>query len=333
MAHTAHDTYTATPDDLYAMLGVQRDASDDDIRRAFRKAARTEHPDKGGDEQKFAAINRAYEILKNPEQRAAYDAGGLDALYNIGQNGMSKMSGGFFEELFGMFGMSTRQDPAVELVHKRVTIEQLCRSETVIIEHLVQRVCQCAARGKRIQCVQCKGVGHIVRQIGPMMRVHVQCATCDGRGCQYKSCAECSAGLVRRRERIEIRLRPSMYDANGYRHVVRQCGSETFDGRRSDVWCVITVEQHHNFAIKGAGELHTRVKCTLRQALLGFEGCVDHPAGHTIAVQCPATIQHGQQLRIPAQGISDIYDMIVTFEVHLPEKLTVQQRMAIETVF
>lgn len=319
---------------LYDTLGVSRDASDEDIRRAFRKAARTEHPDKGGDEQKFAAINRAYEILKDPERRAVYDSGGLEALTNnFGGRGMPSMAGGIFEELFGMFGMHGRSDPTAELVHRRVTIEQLCQSETIVIEHLVQRVCSCVAHTKKIRCVQCKGSGHIVRQMGPMMLVQTSCLTCNGRGCQYKSCTECSAGLVRRKELIEIRLRPSMYDMNGYRHVLHQKGSETFDGRRSDVWCIITVDQHNFFTIKNTGELHAQISCTLREALLGYEGHVEHPAGHTIALCCPAVIQHGRQLRIPAQGISDMHDMVVEFVVRLPEKLTAAQLMAIETVF
>jgi DnaJ family protein A protein 2 len=245
---------------LYETLEVDKNATDKEIKKAFRRLSRQHHPDKGGDEHQFKEINAAYEILSDPEKRELYDKYGLEGVNEDGHGG----PGG--EDLFSMFfgggrrsGRSgPRKGPSVNHPLK-VSLEDLYNGKTVKLA-----VNRKVIVGDVTECKDCRGQGMVmeVRQIGPGMITQVQrsCGTCGGQGNTAKTKNE--------RKVLEVHVDKGMKD--GQKIVFRGMADEKPGMEAGDINFIIQEKDHDLFKRKNADLLVTK-ELTLNQALCGFK--------------------------------------------------------------
>lgn len=258
---------------LYETLGVEKDASKKDIRKAYMKLSRTHHPDKGGDEHKFKEISAAYEILGDEEKRKQYDKYGLEG---VGDD--VEAAGG--EDLFSMFfgggGRSRRagprKGPAVNHPLK-VSLEDLYNGKTVKLA-----VNRKVIKGTPAECTRCKGQGSImeVRQIGPGMITQMQraCDSCKGQGqqCSYKS----------ERKVLEVHVEKGMRDND--KITFRGMSDEVPKMEPGDINFIIQEKDHALFKRKGADLLAVK-EVSLNQALCGFTWKITHLDGRVLVIK------------------------------------------------
>lgn len=248
--------------DYYQILGVPRTASQDEIKKAYRKLAHQHHPDKkSGDEAKFKEVNEAYQVLSDPKKRTQYDSFGQT--FN-GSGGFS--SGGFdfgdygsedifniFSEMFGggFRGAGFDDHRQGEDLYLELQISKRDLGTTRVVEYEVMDLCdECHGSGaekgsKIITCDTCKGSGHVRHTnqsgFGIFSRVSV-CSTCRGRG-KYpeKDCHHCKGrGIFKTKRPMEIRIPDSL--PSQYQVVVPQGGNRSKSGQAGDLTLVIKVK-------------------------------------------------------------------------------------------
>lgn len=259
---------------LYETLGVEKNASKKDIRKAYMKLSRTHHPDKGGDEHKFKEISAAYEILSDDDKRAQYDKYGLE-----GVSGDDAPSAGG-EDLFSMFfgggrsrrSAGPRKGPSVNHPLK-VSLEDLYNGKTVKLA-VNRKVIQ----GTPSECSRCKGQGAImeVRQIGPGMITQMQrtCDVCKGQGqqCSYKS----------ERKVLEVHVEKGMMHND--KITFRNMADEVPKMEPGDINFVVQEKDHDVFKRKGADLLAVK-EVSLNQALCGFSWKLTHLDGRVLVIK------------------------------------------------
>ena len=340
--------------DYYEVLGIPRTASEDEIKKAFRKLARKYHPDVNRDdpktaEAKFKEINEAYEVLSNQENRAKYDQFGHAAF--DGAAGASGFGGGGINDIFDMFfgggfggfgGGARRQGPerGADLRYDmEITLEQAAAG--VAQELQVPRPEDCpacqgtgAAAGTHPEtCPQCGGTGQTqVAQNTPFGRmVNVTtCSRCRGEGkIVHTPCGECRGrGKVRQTRRIQVTIPPGA--DNGLRLRISQGGEAgTRGGPPGDLYVYISVKRHRTFGRDGDDLLYD-LSISFPQAALGDE--VEVPTLDGMAkLEIPAGTQSGTVLTLRDKGIAHLRghgkgDLKVRLTVVTPKKLTDKQR-------
>jgi len=260
---------------LYDALGLSKDCDEKELRRAYLKLSKTHHPDRGGEEKKFKEINTAYNTLKDPEKRAAYDKYGLD--------GVSDDSGGgggggedIFSELFGRRGGGAARGPkkGPSVNHPlKVSLQDVYNGKTVKLA--VQRK---VIVGDVLKCDTCNGQGAVmqIRQIGPGMIQQMQspCDECSGQGFMAKTKKE--------REVLEVHVEKGVKD--GHKIAFRGKGDEVPNMETGDINFVVNVKEHDMFTRKGADLLMTK-KVSLNQALCGFSYKFTHLDGRVIVIK------------------------------------------------
>lgn len=245
---------------LYETLGIEKDASEKDIKKAYRKLSLKHHPDRdGGDEHKFKEIAAAYEILSDPEKRKAYDQYGLEGVDD--ESGASARG----EDLFSMFfgggrgsrSRGPRKGPAVNHPIK-VSLEDLYNGKTIKLA-----VNRKVIVGEVRECPKCGGQGAVmeVRQIGPGMitQMQRQCPQCNGQGNDAKTKNE--------RKVLEVHIDKGM--KNNQKIVFRNMADEVPGMEAGDVNFIVQEKEHELFKRKGADLLVTK-DISLNQALCGF---------------------------------------------------------------
>jgi len=248
---------------LYETLGVKKDASKKDIRKAYMKLSRTHHPDKGGDEHKFKEISAAYEILSDAEKRTQYDKYGLEGVSgdDVGA------AGG--EDLFSMFfgGGRSRGGPrkAPSISHPlKVSLEDLYNGKTVKLA-----VNRKVIVGDSSECSDCHGRGSVMemRQVGPGMIAQSQrpCHSCDGKGYH--------ATFKKERKVLEVLIEKGMKD--GERIKFSGMSDEVPKMEPGDIVFVVQEKDHGLFKRKGADLLAVK-EVSLNQALCGFTWKIKH---------------------------------------------------------
>lgn len=208
---------------FYTLLGVEKSASEAEIKKAFRKQAMTHHPDRGGNADTFKEINKAYEVLSDKQKRAIYDEGGEEALENGGAGG-----GGAGVDIFDLFGFGggggRRGGPRVRkgedvLFPLKVTLEDLYNGTSKKLRLTKNVLCgDCKGKGGKdgaeTRCKECKGQGvrMIIRQIGPGMiqQMQSQCGACKGSGstiAEKDKCTKCKGEkTIKEQQLLEIHI-------------------------------------------------------------------------------------------------------------------------------
>lgn len=329
--------------DYYELLGVPRDASPEDIKKAYRKLALQYHPDRNKEEgaaEKFKQINAAYAVLSDPDKRAHYDRFGSDPGAGGMPGGYGDM-GGFdpfdlFEQMFGggLFGGRRGNRPArgddLETV-ARITLEQARIGEE--IEVAVDRLGTCEhCHGSRTEpggkpattCTTCHGAGAVTAQTRTIFgNVVTQqpCPTCRGEGqLLVDPCTSCRGrGRTLKAERVKVKL-PKGID-EGYRIRVSGKGHEG-PGGNGDLYVHIEMAPHPDLQ-REAEHLIYHARIGLARAVFG--GRMDVPTldGQQEIEVKPGT-QHGETLRLRGLGLPRLQapgtgDLVVVFDVHVPK--------------
>ncbi|HOQ90305.1 MAG TPA: molecular chaperone DnaJ [Candidatus Hydrogenedentes bacterium] len=351
--------------DLYEILGVPRNATQEEIRKAYLKLAHKYHPDKtGGDkeaEEKLKEINAAYDILKNPEKRAQYDRMGTADGPGFGGGGGFSGFGGFggfgddfggaspFEDLFDIFfggtGRAGRRSgtaarPGADLEYGiTISLEDAARgARRKIAFNRKERCADCngsgAAKGSRPEtCSTCGGTGQ-VRATHGFFSITQTCPRCRGTGRVISNpCRSCSgSGMVMRRRELEIDIPAGVDD--GQRLRVAGEGEEGVGGGpRGDLFVLIRLAEHPIFRREGT-TIYCEVPITMTQAILGGTITVPTLFGPR-EVKIPAGTESGSRAVLRVCGMPDIRgyrqgDHIVIFQVELPRRLSPAQRRLLE---
>ncbi len=353
----------ASETDYYELLEVSKDASGEEIKKAYRRLAMKYHPDRNpGDkeaENKFKAINQAYDVLKDEQKRAAYDRYGAQAFANGGMGGGNPFSGfdfnfsggGFsdiFSDIFSDFmGGSQRggarsyaQDGADLRYNLEITLEEAFNGVEKEIKIPTTVPCEeChghgTADGKEAPvCPHCRGRGKIRTQHGFMI-METTCPNCHGEGHVVKeACKKCRGeGVIHSEKVLKIKI-PAGVEDNTRMRIAREGQSGIRGGDNGDLYVFISVKEHKLFVRDGAN-LYVRVPISMTCAALG--GKIEIPGihGEKIEVEVPAGTQTDQQKRLSGQGMTIMRsnrrgDLFVKFRVETPTNLTARQKELLE---
>lgn len=346
--------------DYYETLGVSRDADDAALKKAFRQQAMKYHPDRNPDdnhaEQRFKEINEAYDVLKDPQKRAAYDRFGHAAFQGGGggaggQPGFDFNSGNFsdiFEDLFGDFmggarrgGRSSQGSRGADLRYNMdITLEEAFTGAQKSIQVTTSVTCDScdgkgAAKGTSpTTCPSCHGSGRLRTQQG-FFTVERTCASCQGSGQIIKDpCKKCvGSGRVRKEKTLSVVIPKGVEDGMRIR-----LSNEGEAGARGappgDLYIFLSVKSHPLFRRDGA-HIHCRVPLRMTTAALG--GQVDVPAidGTTTRLNIPAGTQSGTQFRLRGKGMHVMNsetrgDMYVHAAVETPVSLNKKQKQLLQ---
>jgi DnaJ family protein A protein 2 len=318
--------------ELYDTLGIAPDATENEIKKAYRNLAKIHHPDKGGDEDMFKNITAAYEVLRDKERRDTYDRFGKNGFKGgagIPSDIFSHLFGGKFGGIFNMFRdvhNATRKEQPV--VYKRqVTLEELCTRRILNIKVTRRRVCACQkdAAAER-KCTDCGGSGRITTQraIGPGMiqRMESVCAACRGRGVITIGCGNCSDGTIESPKIFNIYLTPDMH--HGYQYKFPGDGNETPGVLAGDFIVMIIHAPHEQFTTQDKNLIYNR-KTTLKEALCGYAALVLHPSGENISLEFPGVIPPNGKKILYGKGLDDRGNLTVVHDVVFPDSLTDRQ--------
>jgi molecular chaperone DnaJ len=343
--------------DYYDVLGVARGASDDDIKKAYRRLAIQYHPDRNpGDreaEEKFKEANEAYQVISDPDKRAQYDRFGHAAFQGPqggGGFGGFDFSQGFedvFSDIFGDFfgtgrGRSrARSRRGDDLRYDlEIDFEDAHRGAERVIK--VARLSQCeacngtrtasGAAGQRT-CPNCRGTGQVRTQQG-FFSISTTCAQCRGEGSIISDpCTKCQGqGRVRKLQSLSVRIPPGV--DNGSRLKLRGEGEAGFGGGPSgDLYVVIHVREHAIFA-RQDNDVIVEVPISFPQAALGAEIEVPTLDGK-VKFKIPSGTQSGKVFRLKGKGFSDLHgygrgDELVKIMVETPKRLSARQRELLE---
>jgi len=337
--------------DYYDVLGLQRGAGDSDLKAAYRKLAMKHHPDRNpGDkhcEQRFKEINEAYEVLKDPDKRAAYDRFGHAAF----EQGMGGGPAGFgadfastfadiFDDFFGMgrrAGRGTGRERGADLRYNmEITLEESYHGKTAEVRIPTSMTCEvCSGTGaksgtKPKPCPTCGGYGR-VRHAQGFFTLERTCLACQGRGQVIDDpCPACAGtGRVTRERTLSVNIPPGVEDGTRIR-----LGGEGEAGLRGgpagDLYIFLSLTTHDFFQRDGA-DLHCRVPISMVTAALGGEFEVPTIDGGKTRVKVPEGTQSGRRFRLGAKGMPVLRskqtgDMYVQVIVETPQKLTKRQR-------
>ena len=332
--------------DFYELLEVSRDADDSTLKSSYRKLAMKWHPDRNpGDsdaESRFKAISVAYDCLKDPQKRAAYDRFGHEAFMNGGAGGAGGFSdiGDIFESIFGSaFGGGGRQQArrGADLRYDmEIGLDEAYDGKQAEIEIEVSQACEpCGGKGAEPgtgtrRCNLCGGHGKVRAQQGFFM-VERTCPTCHGRGeVIEKPCKSCRGeGRVDRAQTLEVNVPPGV--DNGTRIRLSGKGEAGPNGTPpGDLYIFLHVRRHPLFDRDGT-TLITRAPIAFTTAALGGEIEIPGLDGEKHTIEIPAGIQTGKQLRKRGAGMPVLQgrgrgDMVVEIMVETPTKLSARQK-------
>lgn len=334
--------------DYYKILGVPRNATEEEIKKAYRKLAMQYHPDRNpGDkeaEEKFKLASEAYEVLRDPQKREIYDHYGIEGLRGTGFTGFRGFEDIFstfsdiFEDFFG-FGPSTRRrtrprqgaDLRYDL---KISFYDAAFGKETEIEIPKNVTCDtCNGTGikpgtRPVVCPLCKGRGQVTRSQG-FFTISTTCGQCHGEG-QYvpNPCKDCrGTGRVKKKKKIQISIPPGVDSGSKLR--IRGEGEEgERGGPPGDLYVFIYVEPHEFFTREG-DDLICQVPISFPQAALGAEIEVPTLDGkRTLTI--PRGIESGEFLKIKGEGFPKLKgsgrgDLIVQILVKTPKNLTKRQ--------
>jgi molecular chaperone DnaJ len=348
--------------DYYEILGVSKNASPDEIKKAFRRLAVQYHPDKeNGDETKFKEVNEAYEVLKDPSKRQRYDqfghagvggaAGGNGGFQGFGRGQEVHFDfgdmgfGDIFESFFGGGGQRQRQRTArgrdVETTVE-ITFEQAVFGTEAELNLNLEDTCE-HCKGTTVEpgyelktCATCKGSGQVVnvtRTVFGNIQQAIICPDCKGRGkVPEKVCTNCKGkGTKTQSQDIKLKIPAGIDDGATIR--LREHGEAVANGPKGDLYVNIRVNPHKRFTREGDLIL-SEEKINMVEAALGTEIEVETVDG-PVKMKIPAGTQSGADFKLSNHGVPHIKGgtrgaHIVTINVETPTKLTKKQKELLE---
>lgn len=354
--------------DYYEVLGINKDASPDEIKKAFRKLAVKYHPDKeGGDETKFKEASEAYEVLKDTTKRQRYDqfghagvggaSGGagnpFDGFQGFGGAGQSMhfdFGDGGLGDIFGSFFGGGQSQRRSEDMGRDVQTEITLTFEEAIfglereVGLTMNDVCS-HCKGSRAEpghdiktCDTCKGSGQVMQQMNTIFGAIQQaslCRTCDGRGkIPEKECSVCKGkGVERVKQEITLKVPAGIDDGAVIR--LREHGEAAANGNKGDLYVQINVRPHKHFTREGDLILSNE-HIDMIDAALGTEITVQTADG-PITMKVPAGTQSGTDFKLSGHGVPHLRDKnrgahIVTILVDTPTDLSKAQKEILQSL-
>lgn len=343
--------------DFYEVLGVQKNASREEIKKAYRQLAIKHHPDRNpdnkGSEEKFKEATEAYEILADDRKRQAYDQYGFAGLSGMGQPTAQDFSTIFqgFEDIFGdvsgifdsfFGGGSARRRSSGRGGGQRGSdlrydmeisfLEAAFGAKKEVSYPRAERCEACRGTGAdkgsgRKLCPTCGGSGQVRRNSG-FFSIASTCPSCNGEGeIIEKPCAECrGAGTVRRTRTLTISIPAGIED--GKRLSVAGQGDAGINGSQDgDLYVFLKVQPHESFERDGR-DIYCAVPISITQAALGADIVVPTLDDKTVRVTIPPGTQNGRILRLRGEGIPELHnpgkrgDMYIKIVVRVPTKIT-----------
>jgi len=339
--------------DYYEVLGITRNATDEEIKRAFRKLAFQYHPDHNrndGAEERFKEVNEAYEVLSDPDKRAAYDRfghGGAEGVFGRGFEGFN--FGGFgdiFDAFFGGATTATRQAPQRGAdLHYRLTItfEEAafgCEKEINIVRAENCSLCQgigCKPGSQPSRCPNCNGTGQVHRvqqSIFSRFSSTTTCSQCHGEGrIITEPCPQCrGTGKEKRQRSILVKI-PAGVDGGTQIRLTGEGETGMRGGSSGNLYVTLSVRPHQFFTRDGDNILY-ELPINFAQAALGVEVEVPTLDGQA-KLKIPTGCQTGKVFPLKNKGIPHLHrsgrgDQLVTLRVVTPDRLTKRQRQLFE---
>lgn len=353
--------------DYYEVLGVSKDASPDEIKKAFRRLAVLHHPDKeGGDETKFKEINEAYEVLKDTEKRKRYDqfghagVGGNGGGQGYGGGAYDFTGGGFnfngqninfdFGDLGDMFGnffggggqrQQSRRGRDIETVIE-LNFEDAVFGVEKTLKLNIEAECEhCKGSGAEpghelVTCPTCKGSGQVVTAMRTILGTIQQtqtCPDCHGSGKKpEKSCSVCEGrGVKRKEQKVDLKIPAGIDDGATVR--LREYGEAIQGGPKGDLYVHVRVRPHKKFTREGDLIL-SHETIDMVTATLGGELTIETVDGE-VTMKIPTGTQSGSDFKLSGHGVPHIKSEhrgahIVTIDVATPTKLSKKQRELLE---
>ncbi len=352
---------TATKD-LYEVLGVGRDASDSEIKKAYRRRARELHPDVNKSphaEDEFKELNEAYDVLSDAQKRAQYDrfgtipgaaSGGsgyvdFEDIFGGGFGGMGDIFSSFFSGFGATAQKQVRKEGRDMGIGLRVTLEEAARgTKKELVYDRLAACTECSATGigpdgTKVVCSECGGSGRVVTVqrtfLGDMQSAQT-CAVCNGTGERVEgACEECGGqGREPDRQRVSVEIPPGIHDGQQLR--VAEFGEAGLQGARAgDLIVTIRLQPHDHFERDG-DDLHASVDIPMTTAALGGEiRIAGILSDEQVRVKIPRGTQSGEVLRVKGFGMPRVRsdkrgDMQVHVNVNIPKKLSKKERELVQ---
>lgn len=350
---------TGTRRDYYEVLGVRRDASLDEIKKAYRRLAVQYHPDRNpdspGSEERFKEASEAYAVLSDTDKRARYDRFGHQAVAGDGFSGFDPAAFGDFADVLGdLFGFSfgdmfgSRRSRARDAPRRgrdlqytvELTLEEAARGIDKQIKVPRQQDCdRCEGSGSepgstRETCSTCRGNGQVVFRRG-FLSVSQTCPGCGGTGTVNRNpCTECSGrGRVEVESKLKVSVPPGV-DTGMRLRLVGEGERGTLGGAPGDLYVVLSVAEHAKFEREGP-HLHTELPVAVFEAMLGTELEVTTILDEVKSVRIKPGSQPGEVLRMRGLGMPHLNssrrgDLFAHVRVVVPKRLTAEQRRLVE---
>jgi molecular chaperone DnaJ len=351
-------------EDYYDLLGVPRKATEDELKKAYRKKAVEFHPDKNPGnkeaEEMFKKVSEAYEALKDPDKRAAYDrfghaafqgpgggargpagGGGFHDPYDIFREvfGQGGGGGGIFDEMFGGAGRGSGRDGSDLRYDLEITLEEAASGIEREISFRKLTACEhCRGTGaepgsKRVTCPTCRGSGQ-VRRSGGIIVFTQTCPTCGGSGVKIeKPCTVCRGeGRSAKTTKLNVRIPPGVETGSRLRSAGNGEAAAA-GGTPGDLYIVLSVKEHELFERQG-DDLFCEIPIKFTLATLG--GSIEVPtlAGKA-TLKIPAGTQSGTTFRLRDRGMPSLRggrhgDELIRVQVEVPSSLSADQRRILE---
>ena len=345
--------------DYYEVLGVQKNANADEIKKAYRKAAIKYHPDKNpGDkeaEEKFKEAAEAYDVLSNPDKRARYDQfghAGMSGAAGSGAGGFGGFGGGFsMEDIFSQFGGGFRSSGGGARVNRgsdirvkvRLTLSEIANGVTKKLKINKTVACdRCGGTGAKDSnsystCSTCNGAGYVTRVENTFfgrMQTQGVCPTCGGTGKVISApCDKCKGeGTLRGQEVVEIKIPAGV--GEGMALTVTGKGNAARNGGVNGDLLVLIEEEPDAELVRDGNDLIHNLNITVTTALLG--GTVEVPTvdGRAKIKIAPGT-HAGKVLRLGGKGLPDVNgygrgDELVVVDITIPSKLSPEEKRLVE---
>lgn len=343
----------------YDVLGVDKGAKKEDIKKAFYKLASKYHPDKGGDESKFKEVNEAYQVLSDDKKRKEYDTygqtfngqgpmGGAGGFGGFNAQDFGDMQfdfgdlGDMFGDIFGGGAARTKRGRDISLEIDVTFKEAVFGTERNVLINKVGTCDTCSGTGAKkgtemVTCTTCNGQGkvHDVKRtfMGNFQTVKT-CETCHGKGKMPKEkCHECrGAGVLHKREEIHIEVPAGI--SNGEMIRMTGQGEAVAGGQTGDLYIKINVQGDKVWKREG-NDLTIKHSIKLTDALLGVKQTIEGLDG-AIEIDVPAGVSAGEVLRVKSRGVPHVHeknkrgDVLVKLDIAMPKKLSKKAMALVE---